>query len=330
MFSKQVCKKSALTLQSSSMKLNLVTVLAFGVGVTPVVFAVERPVELDEKPHELKTVIPQETKTLDLGESGSGQQEFEKPFLGVGSQTVDETLALHLGLKSGVVVKQVHPGSGAEGAGLLVHDIILSLDGAQVDSPQVLRDTIQQCEVNEEVTVVLIREGKTEERVVTLGPRPTGVPGIDQLKSRGVLGGLKRLWPEGNQFGDAQEQMERLEEMLDGDLKGVGIRLHDHLNDLFDGDLPKDGSAMNFDFDMGSSVTWADPDGDVTMKKKNGKTEVTVRDREGKVVYDGPWETEDEKSAVEPEIRKRIEKLGVQEGGQGFQFWLDEPSEPVR
>lgn len=313
------------------MKSKLVKVLVLGVGVAPTGFAVERPADLDEKPHQLKTVPPLESKTLELGTPNSGNAQIQKPFLGIGSQTVDETLALHLGLKNGVVVKQVHPGSGAENAGLEVHDIILSLDGAEVDSPQTLRDTIQQCEVDEEVTLVLVREGKTEERLVTLSARPEGVPGIDQLKNRGVLGGgLKRLWPQGEDgFGDPREQIKKLEEMLDGDF-GVGIRLNEHLNDLFDGDLPKEGGAMNFDFDMGSSVTWADPEGDVTMKKKNGKAEVTVRNKDGEVVYDGPWETEEDKASVAPEVRKRIEKLGLQEGGKGFQFWLDEPSEPVR
>ena len=46
-------------------------------------------------------------------------------------------------------------------------------------------------------------------------------------------------------------------------------------------------------------------------------------DNNGDVVYEGPWETAQDKAAVDPEVRDRIENMGVQHNGNQLKFWME-------
>jgi hypothetical protein len=59
--------------------------------------------------------------------------------------------------------------------------------------------------------------------------------------------------------------------------------------------------------------------------EQNGDTKVTVRDRKGNVSYRGPWNNEEDKAAVEPAIRERIENMGVSRRGNELKFWMGQP-----
>ncbi|MEM9080661.1 MAG: PDZ domain-containing protein [Verrucomicrobiota bacterium] len=315
-----------------NVKNGLIYALVVGSGAGQWIFGVERPASLDDEMPELKEIPRQaegapfevEEKRVELKQAAV---EVEgRPFLGVGSLTIDETLALHLGLEHGVVVKTVHPQSGAAIAGLQEHDILLEFEGEAIDSPTNLRDRIQDCVVGEEVTVGLVRKGQKEERVVTLGARPKGVPGIDAIQERNRgLGGLQQIWPQpGGDFGEnAREEVKRLRDMIHEQLNAadIGLKLHE----FFDGDLPDAEGKFDIDLNAQSSVTWADEHGDIAMRMRNGQTEVAVRDREGNLVYEGPWDTPQDKAAVDPEVRQRIEDMGVQNEGNRFRFFMDGP-----
>jgi serine protease Do len=60
----------------------------------------------------------------------------DRPFIGAGLQTVTPTLAaaLRLPRDSGVLVSDILPGSPAEAAGLKIGDLLLSVDGMELDN----------------------------------------------------------------------------------------------------------------------------------------------------------------------------------------------------
>lgn len=306
------------------------SVLFLGLASSPLLTAVERPAELDEKPHQLKDEAaqvpdpkPQPEKKIAVVEAIPGEEEPAQdviPYLGIGSTPVDELVSGHLGIDHGVVIQQVHQGSGAAKAGLQKNDILLSFDGRKISTPLDLRDAVQGREVGDEVAVSLIRKGKEQEQKVVLEERPAGLPGIP----RGVrgLGQLQQVWPGGGEIpAEAQEQLERFRNMIDEEFDGVALGLK--LNELFQGNLPEGDGQIDLDMNTESSVTWSDGDGTITMNMKNGQTEVKVRDNTGDIVYEGPWETPQDKEAVDPKIRERIENMGVQRQGNQLKFWME-------
>ena len=109
------------------------SVLVFSLSSATFALAVERPAELDEKPHQLAQ--PQQGAVVEVAPQAAEQEQAAVPYLGVGSMPIDRVLAEHLQLEHGVVIQHVHEGSGAFKAGLQNKDILLSFAGRQISSP---------------------------------------------------------------------------------------------------------------------------------------------------------------------------------------------------
>lgn len=324
------------------------SVVFLGLCVSPWALAVERPADLDEKPHQLKDegtiskpaieplaekeaaawqaderiavveAIPGQKAQIEQGERIA---EGGVPYLGVGSTPIDELLSGHLGIEHGVVIQQVHQGSGASKAGLLKNDILTTFDGRAIRTPLDLRDAVRNCQVGDEVAVNVIRKGQKKEEVVLLEQRPAGLPGFVPRGQRGV-GQLRQLWPDlGDMPDGAQEQIDRLRNLMDEEFNGIGLGLK--LNEMLEGDMPDGDGQIDIGMNAESSVTWSDGKGTITMKMKDGQTEVQVRDNNGALVYDGPWETPQDKAAVDPEVHDRIENMGVRKHGNQLKFWME-------
>ena len=118
--------------------------------------------------------------------------------IGIGIQTITPSMAVGLGLrqKYGVIVSDVLPGGPAEAAGLMVGDLLVSLDGQPADNlPSVsyyflLRDSSERVQVTvlrgttEEVfSVATVEEGQDLDRLISLAdPEKNLIPGL------GILG----------------------------------------------------------------------------------------------------------------------------------------------
>jgi S1-C subfamily serine protease len=125
-----------------------------------------------------KQVIPQIEK----------QGTVQAPFLGVTTETIDQTLApLNLAAKHGALVQTVDRGSAAAKAGIkpgnvtatiggtqvqIGGDIITQVAGEAVTGADQLRGVIASHKVGDAVSVTIIRAGKTMKLEVTLGAVP--------------------------------------------------------------------------------------------------------------------------------------------------------------
>jgi Do/DeqQ family serine protease len=85
-----------------------------------------------------------------------------RPWLGISAQDLTPELSEHFKVKEkeGVVVSQVHPGTGAEKAGLASGDIITSVDDKPIKNVGELVKEIQKRKVGQKVKLSVIREGK--------------------------------------------------------------------------------------------------------------------------------------------------------------------------
>jgi serine protease Do len=114
--------------------------------------------------------------------------------IGIGIQTITPSMAVGLGLsqKYGVIVSDVLPGGPAEAAGLMVGDVLISIDGQPADNlPSVnyyflLRDSSEKVQVTvlrgttrEVFNVATVEEGQDMDQLISLAdPEKNLVPGL--------------------------------------------------------------------------------------------------------------------------------------------------------
>lgn len=98
-------------------------------------------------------------------------------YLGVAMQVVRIPGALQaaagIAQATGLLVVLVEPGSPAERAGVLLGDVLVSLDGAEVADPSDLQALLSYERVGKEVPLRLLRGGQTVDVRVTIAERPS-------------------------------------------------------------------------------------------------------------------------------------------------------------
>jgi C-terminal processing protease CtpA/Prc len=98
-------------------------------------------------------------------------------WLGVQIQPLDEGLREAFDFrKPGVLVGQVSPGSPAERAGLKRGDILISVDGVKIATPEALTEEIRKHPPGDSVAIGRVRDGREERVKVLLEAAPVRTP----------------------------------------------------------------------------------------------------------------------------------------------------------
>lgn len=118
--------------------------------------------------------------------------KVHRGMLGVGIQPVTSDLASSLGLKEvrGILVNNVNPGGPGDKAGIKSGDVILKLNGTDVNDPNTLRNDIAETAPGTEVTLTIQRNGMQQDvraRLAELTPEAAG----EQSQGGGAQGGTK-------------------------------------------------------------------------------------------------------------------------------------------
>jgi len=113
--------------------------------------------------------------TLQAAASGG---KIVRPWLGASCQSVTTDIAQSLGLPhpEGVLVNDVATGSPAAQAGVRVGDVILAVEGHDIDDPEGLRFRLATLPVNASVRLALWRGGARSEVVATIAAPPEQPP----------------------------------------------------------------------------------------------------------------------------------------------------------
>jgi membrane-associated protease RseP (regulator of RpoE activity) len=107
-------------------------------------------------------------------EGGEAPKEPAKgeAFLGVMASPLTEETKEYAGTDRGVLIRSITDDSPAAKAGLQAGDVIVSMDGKEVNSPGELVDRVRSHRPGEAIRVVYRRGGKRQEVTVTLAERP--------------------------------------------------------------------------------------------------------------------------------------------------------------
>ena len=118
-------------------------------------------------------------------------------WLGVVIQDITPEMAESLGVKEGVIIAQIMPGSPADKGGLRVGDIVVEIDGQRVGEVRELQFKIMRTPPGKEINMKVIREGKEIGLRVKVGEMPEDRQVGEQEQTQTDIGlMLRELTPE--------------------------------------------------------------------------------------------------------------------------------------
>lgn len=251
-----------------------------------------------------------------------------RAYLGVVAERVPEMLAAHLGIDagSGIVLRAVMPDSPATKAGLEVHDVITRFAGGPVACADDLTAAIDGHSPGDVVQLDLIRRGEPQKLDVTLGNRPADLAGpavrpLDQLNLDGIpdpFAERVRRMLEGHRgelvpgFGQGIQDIPADIDQAMRDLQGRMRQMAEEIPGLPD----MGGIRMNH----GATFRLMDETGSIEVKSIDGGREVTVRDPQGNITWAGPWDTEQDKAGAPEDVRRRVERLNIENHANGLRL----------
>jgi Do/DeqQ family serine protease len=127
------------------------------------------------------------------------QGKVVRPWLGISVQDLTPEMAEQFQVKEkeGVIVAQVHQGTGAEKAGLASGDIMKSVDDKAIKNTNELIKEIQKKKVGQKVKLNVVRDGKPMTIEVTLTAMPDKPEALKEKEGEEKLGArVQELTPQ--------------------------------------------------------------------------------------------------------------------------------------
>ena len=257
----------------------------------------------------------------------------DRAYLGVGGSQVPVLLGEHLKLQpgQGVVVRSLDPAGPAAKAGLVQNDVITKVAGKSVGSHDGLREAVSAMKPGDEIDVDYIHQGeaKTAKIALTGAPAQAGAIAGAELKplERLMLDGMppdqaKRIQDAIQQnlraFEDFENEADAMPERMLGD--AMRKRVEQMMKGMELQAAPQEGGI---NFKSSGTIRMLNPDGSgVELMSENGGKQVRVLGKNGKVEWEGPYDTPQDKEAVPKEYRDRIDNLNIDMDfkGQGLRL----------
>jgi serine protease Do len=112
-----------------------------------------------------------------------GKENITHPWIGIEGQEITQDIARSLGMTqpAGFLVKSLHPASPAAKAGLRVGDVIVSVNGHDVEDPEDFHYRITALSVSSIAAFGIIRQGEKSTLSVTMIAPPENPPRHETL-----------------------------------------------------------------------------------------------------------------------------------------------------
>jgi serine protease Do len=289
----------------------------------------EKPQAKDKK-SSLRVLAAPDRDSRVWVQRGDKMEKENVTFLGVEASPAPAALAAQLGLArgTGLVVSQVAPKSAADGV-LQQHDILLKLDDQILIEPHQLSVLIRNHKEGDEVTLTYIRGGKQATAKVKLTMHE--VPKVSALD-----GNISRAFSYATgTTGDGRFEMHvKRPDGLEGEEWNRVLSLLQRSRGAPDGpagSVPP-GARIRIDHGSGpgframsintgnSNLAYSDDEGSLDLTMKDGTKLLVAKNAKGEQVFAGPVGTPDERKALPPNVRERLEKL---EGMHDITFRTD-------
>lgn len=283
--------------------------------------APENKKEITIRRHVVPGEGPQE---LEVRVDGPGEME-RVAYLGVETMPVDPTLEAQLGLPrgTGVVVRRVADGSPAADA-LQAHDVLTKFDDQILVNMAQLTVLVRSHKTGDEVKLTYFRAGKETTAKVKLGERevPKALagdfgPGMQVFSHPPINGMAFARGGPGTTEVFATPDMppppgaDDVMRIIGGDRMHWFVQPRVHV-------LRRSGGAGSTILDLAAgNFVFSDDQGSVEVNATEGKRELTVKDKDGKVTFQGPINTPEEHEKLPPEVKKRLDEIGTSEFGGG-------------
>lgn len=255
-----------------------------------------------------------------------GPVEMEKvAYLGVETMPVDPTVAAQLSLPrdTGLAVRRVAEGSPAASL-LQKHDILTRLDDQILIDMRQLSVLVRNHKTGDEVKLTLIRGGKETTVKAKLGEREVpklamdeGRPMMQFFSTAGGPGGNVAFGSAGTFAVPAMPGLPGMEGREPGDVMRLigGDRAHWFAQPrvhVFKRHGGKGAAILDL---PGGSFVFSDDEGSVEVNNKDGKRELTVKNKKGDTTFQGPINTPEDHKKLPPEVMARLEAIGGAEMG---------------
>ncbi len=258
--------------------------------------------------------------------------------LGIVPGTVPQAVVAQLELSGfpGVLVTRIMPDSPAAKAGLKENDVIVKLGDISLSGPQSVTEALTDKVPGDKVTVVFYRKGKRETADITLdggtlsAEEILAAQGDPRTQPRVVPSVRRQMAPPAGMAGRSAlpQRILDMQQMMDDFLKDSAIddsRMDDIISrmDLTPGaaqmlrslqglhqmPMPPMGKVSGGGHSS-SSVQMSDAKGTIVVSSSSQTgTTVHVTDASGKVLYSGPYNTQEEKEAVPEAVRERLKNI---------------------
>jgi serine protease Do len=247
-------------------------------------------------------------------------------FLGVDTSEVPSVLCDQLGLPKGfgLVVDYVVPDGPAAAAGVQQNDVLKMLNDQILTDPGQLSKLIRSYSEGTNVTLTVLRKGQEQKITVKLAKKevPRRRAWMDDMRHMGHDWNVD-LGDLGN-MDDLKERMSELKERL-GEQRGmmhdVVVRAREEAQRAADEArrsaersirtfTQNNGALQRTTIDLNKAqIVLSDDKGELRIENKDGKKFLTAKDPQGKLLFSGPVETNEELDKVPAEVRQRYEKL---------------------
>lgn len=273
--------------------------------------------QTSEKKESGEKKSPGKSRSVTITRHGdAAEKEKEKvTYLGIDTGPVPRALAAHLGLPRdhGLVVNAVADSSPASGV-LQENDVLTKFDDQLLVDSRQLSVLVRARKPGDEVKLTLVRAGRPQVVAAKLGERELPRAFGFSLPEMGGEGGAKAFRFFNGDNGPAIERLRELpgiarEELNDvlriiGNDRGswfAGPRVHVFNRKLQDGSTILNMAEGNFAF--------SDDEGAIEVKAEKGERQLTVKDAAGKILFQGPINTEEQREQLPAEVKERLKKL---------------------
>lgn len=98
--------------------------------------------------------------------------KVKRPYIGFSGRDLDEETAQYNNLVVGVYVVSVEEFSSAEKAGMRAGDVVTKINGTSITTMDELNAIKNECQIGDEITLTIVRNGEEKELKVTLMEQP--------------------------------------------------------------------------------------------------------------------------------------------------------------